>query len=180
MQQPSYPEHIGQERNDTLQFPFRSWIDGGATLALGSDWPATPGGFEHGVNAFNNIYTSMHRIPPAAIIGELGAGDQPLPPLDQVLTVEEAVRAYTLGGAEMLGVEDEIGSIEAGKKADMILLSQNIFEIDPEQIPNTEVLATMFDGRVVHDVVYDLGDGELTDLGRHDVKIDGLCGPTSQ
>ena len=42
--QPSYVEHLGAERNDTLQFPFRSWVDSGATLALGADWPATPGG----------------------------------------------------------------------------------------------------------------------------------------
>ena len=57
-----------------------------------------------------------------------------------------------------------IGSIEVGKKADVILLSQNLFEIDPEDIPKTKALGTMFDGKILHDVIYELGDSELVDL----------------
>lgn len=148
--QAAYIEHIGEERNDTRQFPFRFWADNNVNVALGADWPATPGGFEHGVHPFNNIYAAMHRKCPAG--KEVIFGQVPgkiLGPEDQVLTLAEAVEAYTLGGARMLGIEDQIGSIEVGKKADMILLSQNLFDIDPDDIPNTEVLATMFDGRIV-------------------------------
>lgn len=151
--QASYIEHIGQERNDTRQFPFRFWADNGVNVALGADWPATPGGFENGVHPFNNIYAAMHRRCPAGL--ETVFGQVPgriLGPEDQVLTLAEAVKAYTLGGAKMLGIEDQVGSIEVGKKADMILLSQNLFEIDPDEIPQTEVLATMFDGRIVYNV----------------------------
>ena len=84
-----------------------------------------------------------------------------LSPVDQVLTLAEAVEAYTIGGAKMLGIDDKVGTIEVGKKADLILLSQNLFEIDPGEIPKTKVLGTMFDGKIVHDVLYDLGDSEM-------------------
>ena len=90
---------------DTLQFPFRSWVDGGAIVALGADWPATPGGFEHGVNPFNNIYVATHRRVPENLIEEFGSEDRTLPPEDQVLTLAEAIRGYTINGAKMLGVE---------------------------------------------------------------------------
>ena len=53
-----------------------------------------------------------------------------------------------------------VASIDVGKKADLILLSQNLFQIKPEAIPATKVLATMFDGRIVHDVPYGIGDGD--------------------
>jgi predicted amidohydrolase YtcJ len=160
---PSYVELLGQERVDTLQFPFRTWADGGVNIALGADWPATPGGFENGVHPFNNIYSAMHRKAPKEAQAALGTIDEALKPYDETLTLEECIEAYTMGGARMLGIADEIGSIEVGKKADLILLDQNLFEIDAEAIPKTKVLGTMFDGRIVHDVLYDLGDSELVD-----------------
>ena len=171
----SYIEHLGQERNDTVQFPFRSWADDGVDIAFGADWPATPGGFEHGVNPFNNMYSAMHRRAPAHIREELGSYDATLPPVGQVLTLEECIAAYTIGGARMLGIEDQIGSIEVGKKADLILLSQNLFEIDPEEIPKTKVLGTMFDGKIVHDVLYNIGDNELVDIDEVGDGATGLC-----
>ena len=173
--QPSLPGFLGQRRNDTLQFPLRTWVDSGATVALGADWPATPGGFEHGVNPFNNIYTAMHRRPPKAMIAEYGSVDAVLPPAREVLTLAEAIRGYTLAGAKQLGKEQEIGSIEVGKKADLILLSQNLFKVKPEAIPATKVLATMFDGRIVHDVAYGIGDANLAELGKLGKGAVGLC-----
>ena len=173
--QPSYVSLLGQRRNDTLQFPVRSLVDSGAVVALGADWPATPGGFEHGQNPFNNIYTAMHRKPPKALIAEFGSVDQILPPKREVLTLAEAIQAYTLNGARQMGKEKEFGSIELGKKADLILLSQNLFQIKPEQIPATKVLATMAGGRLVHDVAYGIGDANLTQLDQLDQGAVGLC-----
>ena len=77
----------------------------------------------------------------------------------------------------MLGIDKEVGTIEVGKKADMILLDQNLFEIDAEKIPKTKVLATMFDGKIVHDVVYKLGDSETVDLEHLG---EGAVGPCSR
>ena len=100
----------------------------------------------------------MHLKAPPGLDEVLGhTPGETLKPVDQVLTLAEAVAAYTIGGAKMLGIEDEVGSIEVGKKADLILLDQNLFEIDPEEIPKTKVLGTMFDGKIVHDVLYGLG-----------------------
>ncbi len=177
---PAYVDLIGMERTTTLQFPFRSWADDGVTIALGSDWPATPGGFDDGVHAFNNIYTSMHRSAPPGKAAVLGTEEgKVLGPTDQVLTLAEAVKAYTLGGARMLGIEDQVGSIEVGKKADLIVLDQNLFEIEAVAIPNTKVLGTMFDGRIVHDMLYGLGDSDLVDLDDYDAEITGMCGHTT-
>ena len=120
----------------------------------------------------------MHRKNPPEIRHEFGSDPDALPPLDEIMTLEEAIRGYTINGAIQLGIEEQIGSIEVGKKADLILLSQNLFEIDPEEIPKTKVLATMFDGRIVHDVVYELGDGDLADVGGYDVEYEELAGGT--
>jgi len=173
--QPSYVSFLGQKRNDTLQFPLRSIVDSGGTVALGADWPATVGGFEHGVNPFNNIYTAMHRKPPKHLIAEFGSVDETLPPKEEVLTLKEAIEAYTINGARQMGREKEFGSIEAGKKADLILLSQNLFEIEPEAIPATKVLATMAGGRLVHDVAYDIGDANLTDMDKLNEEPVTMC-----
>lgn len=178
--QPSYAEHLSDEVNLTRQFPLRWWADNDVNIAMGADWPATPGGFENGVHPFNNIYTAMHRSAPAGLETLLGsAPGLVLGPEDQVLTLAEAVAAYTIGGARMLGIDDQVGSIEVGKKADLIVLDQNLFEIDAEAIPNTRVLATMFDGRVVHDALYGLGDdqpAETEDLDELSTETRGYSG----
>jgi cytosine/adenosine deaminase-related metal-dependent hydrolase len=74
-----------------------------------------------------------------------------------------------------MGREKEFGSIEAGKKADLILLSQNLFEIEPEAIPATKVLATMAGGRLVHDVAYGIGDANLTDMDKLNEESVTMC-----
>ena len=63
--QPSYAEHLSEDVIESRQFPFRFWADNDVNIALGADWPATPGGFDNGVHPFNNIYSSMHRAAPS-------------------------------------------------------------------------------------------------------------------
>ena len=75
--------------------------------------------------------------------GKLGA--------DEAITLEQAIAICTLEGAWVLGVEDELGSLEVGKFADMIVLDQNLFEIDPKEIYGTQVLRTILGGEVVYD-----------------------------
>ena len=69
---------------------------------------------------------------------------------EQRLTVNDAVHAYTLGAAYAGRREKIEGSIEPGKLADIIIVSQDIFEIDPHQLAETKVLTTMVGGRVVY------------------------------
>jgi predicted amidohydrolase YtcJ len=114
----------------------------GAHLAFGSDFPATGLGLE-GLRPLLNIETGHTRQIP-------GEPDAPVqPPIKERLSLESMIRGYTINGAYMLHMEDQIGSIEVGKKADLVVLDQNIFEIDPYSIHETEVLMTVMDGNVV-------------------------------
>ena len=70
---------------------------------------------------------------------------------DQAITLKQAIAMSTLDGAWVLGVEDEIGSIETGKLADMIVLEQNLFEIEESAIDQVQVLQTYIGGRLVYD-----------------------------
>jgi len=144
---PQYIASMGQERNDTEQFPVRAWEDSGATIALGADYPATDGGLM-GLNPFNNIYSLLTRQLAPPLVVTVGKKEPPLGPADQVLTIDEALRGYTAGGAKMMGKFDQFGSITVGKKADLVALSQNLYEIDVDDIPKTDVLLTMMDGRI--------------------------------
>jgi predicted amidohydrolase YtcJ len=67
------------------------------------------------------------------------------------LTVAEAIEAYTINAAWSLMVDEETGSIEAGKWADMIMLNHNLLEIPVTNIHKTEVLKTVFKGNVVYE-----------------------------
>ena len=69
----------------------------------------------------------------------------------QRVSVEDALRAYTVHGAYQLRMEKEVGSLEKGKKADLVVLGRNIFEETPETIHTIPVVLTMMDGRLTHD-----------------------------
>jgi hypothetical protein len=72
-------------------------------------------------------------------------------PLGDPISLEAAVRAMTLGGAYSMRKEAELGSIEKGKAADMVVLNRNLFEIDPGSIIETKVVYTIFAGKIVYD-----------------------------
>jgi hypothetical protein len=72
-------------------------------------------------------------------------------PLGDTISLEDAIRIMTLGGAYSMRKENELGSIEKGKAADMVVLNRNLFKIAPESIIDTKVVYTIFAGRVVYD-----------------------------
>ena len=76
--------------------------------------------------------------------------EESLPPESERLTLEDALRAYTIDAAYVIGADDIIGSVEVGKRADMILIDTDIFSVSPEQLADTKVLLAMMNGRVVH------------------------------
>ncbi len=128
---------IGPMRIQTT-YAFRSLLDAGAHVAFGSDWsvaPATP---------LEGIYAAVTR---RTIDGANPDGWVP----EQRISVEEALRAYTVEGAYASFEEDQKGQIREGMLADMVLLNRDITAIQPESIPETRVLATIVDGRIVHD-----------------------------
>ncbi len=68
---------------------------------------------------------------------------------EEHLTVEQAVKAYTQGSAYARFSENQLGTLEVGKEADLAVLSQDIFSVKPEEISKTKVLTTMIAGQVV-------------------------------
>ncbi len=70
---------------------------------------------------------------------------------EQKISVEEAVRAYTVGSAYAEFQDGVKGSITPGKLADLVMLSRDIYKIDPKEIENVKVVLTIVDGRIVHE-----------------------------
>lgn len=115
-------------------YVFRSLLDSGAKLVFGSDWYVAP------LSPILGIHAAVTR---QVIDGQ----DSWLP--EQRITVEEAVRAYTVSAAYAEFGEESKGSLEVGKLADVVVLSQDIFLIDPEEIRETSVIHTIVGGKVV-------------------------------
>jgi predicted amidohydrolase YtcJ len=129
---------IGKERSKGT-YAFRSLLDAGAVLAFGSDWTVAP------LDPMTGIYAAVTR---RTLDGKHPQGWVP----EQKIGVEETVRAYTMGSAYAEFAEKVKGSITRGKLADMVMLDQDIFKIDPVEIQNTHVVLTLLDGRVVYEV----------------------------
>jgi predicted amidohydrolase YtcJ len=119
-------------------YAWRSLLDNGAILAFGSDSPVETLSVLHGIHA------AVTRRRPDGSPGPEGWYPE------QRLTVEEAVRAYTAGAAYASGEEAIKGTLSPGKLADLVLLSEDIFALEPMAILETEVLATMVDGEFVY------------------------------
>ncbi len=128
-------KRIGPERAKTT-YAFRSLLDSGATLAFGSDWDVAP------MSPIMGIYAAATR---RTLDGKHPNGWVP----EQKITVAEAVHAYTMGSAYASFEEKIKGSIEPGKLADLVVLSDDIFAIDPVKIADTKVYMTVFDGKIV-------------------------------
>ncbi len=128
-------KRIGHQRALTT-YAFRSLLDAGAKVVFGSDWTVAP------LSPLLGIYAAVTR---ETLDGKNPHGWIP----EQKITVEEAVRAYTSTGAYAEFAEREKGTLEAGKLADIVVLSQDIFQIAPDDIPKTKVLHTFAGGRLL-------------------------------
>jgi predicted amidohydrolase YtcJ len=126
---------IGPERAKGT-YAFRTLLDTGAVLAFGSDWPVAP------MKPLLGMYAAATR---RTLDGKHPEGWVP----EQKIKVEEAVRAYTMGSAYASFDEKIKGSVEPGKFADLVIVSDDILHIDPAAIANTKVVTTIFDGRIL-------------------------------
>jgi len=130
-------EYIGPERIKTT-YAFRSLLDSGATIAFGSDWfvaPATP---------LEGIYAAVTR---RTLDGKNPDGWVP----EQKITVEEALKAYTINAAYASFEEDIKGTLEPGKLADFVVLDRDITAVDPVEIWDMKVQQTWVGGKKVFD-----------------------------
>jgi predicted amidohydrolase YtcJ len=128
---------IGHDRASRT-YAFRTFLNHGVRLAFGTDWNVAP------LNPMLTVYAAVTR---ATLDGKNPGGWFP----EQKLTLPETIEAYTLGSAYAEFQENEKGSITPGKLADMVLLRDDIFTIDPARIRDVRVLMTFVGGKKVWD-----------------------------
>lgn len=129
-------KRIGPERIKTT-YAFRSLLDAGAALTFGSDWTVAP------LAPLEGIYAAVTR---RTIDGANPDGWVP----EEKIPLEEALRAYTSANAWAGFQDDRLGMLKPGYLADFVVLSENLFEIDPVEIVNVSVLRTIVGGREVY------------------------------
>ncbi|HKP70752.1 MAG TPA: amidohydrolase [Pyrinomonadaceae bacterium] len=118
-------------------YAFRSLLDSGAVLAFGSDSPVAP------INPVYGLYGAVTR---RTLDDKNPNGWIP----EQKISVEEAVRAFTWGSAYAEFQDRVKGTLETGKLADFVILSDDIFTIDPVKLRDVTVVLTVVDGKVVY------------------------------
>ena len=128
-------KRIGPERIQTTH-PYRSLLSSGAVVAFGTDWPVAP------LNPLFGIYAAVTR---RTVDGKNPNGWIP----EEKISVEDAIKCYTLNAAYASFEEKIKGSIEIGKLADFVVLSDDILTIDPVKIKDVIVEMTVFDGEVI-------------------------------
>lgn len=116
--------------------PWQSIVSDGALLSLGSDWPVESS------NPFPIMQTALTRQTPN---GQPVGGFFP----NQDLTLDQVMAGYTRNNAYTDFMEDRIGSLEPGKLADVIVLSQDLYKVPKNTIGKTNVLLTMVGGKIV-------------------------------
>jgi len=154
---PEYADRLGA-RADHL-FRINSIANAGARVIFGSDYPVA--GLAPLVPLFN-IETGHTRQ-------EIGSPDTPiLQTAEERLSVKRLIQGYTRDAAYLLHMEDELGTLEVGKLADIIVLDQNIIETPANEISNTVVKRTFVDGELVHErtLKHDWQDVNIWILGK--------------
>ncbi len=136
----SYRERVHPELLHSL-YPIGELASSGVAVAFGSDSPVID------LNPWPAIYSAVTRLTKAVQqLSENGAGQ---PRFDQRLSVESALRMYSIAGAYAEGTEDSKGSIRPGKLADLVLLDRDPTATDPEALKDIHPVLTLLGGRVV-------------------------------
>jgi predicted amidohydrolase YtcJ len=134
-------ERIGKERCKGA-YAFKSIMDSGAVLCFGTDWPGTSAS-EYPINPMLGLYAAVTR---QTVSGEPAGGWFP----DQRISIADAIRAYTYNTAYANFEEKIKGSIEVGKIADLVVLTNNLLTIPPRQLLDSRVVYTIVGGKIVY------------------------------
>lgn len=127
--------YLGPARYRYL-YPYGSLHAAGATIACGSDWDISS------YHPFRAMQVAVTRVEP-------GSGQPPLN-LEERIPLTTAIDGYTINAAVAMRLDTIAGSLEVGKRADLVVLDRDLLSIDPETIKDTVVLTTYLDGRVVY------------------------------
>ena len=127
---------VGQKRVDRM-YPINSVLQTGGRIVGGSDWYVTS------LNPLDAIETAIRRQEP-------WTSDGPVLNAEERVDLATMIEAYTINGAYISDQENLVGSVEIGKRADLIVLDRNLFEIPATEINEAQVAMTIFDGDVVY------------------------------
>ncbi|MTH96975.1 amidohydrolase [Roseibium sp. RKSG952] len=133
---------LGEDRVQAM-YPVNKVVAGGGVFSFGSDWP---------VSGYVSEYRPLAAIE-AGVTRQL-PGRSDVPPLggdEARMPLQLALEAHTINAARGMGMDDQIGSLEVGKKADIVVLDQNLFEIEPTAISNVDVLYTIMGGNLTYE-----------------------------
>jgi predicted amidohydrolase YtcJ len=154
LKEPDWYEYVdlialGEDRAYN-EYPVKSLIDAGVLVTFSGDHPVSPVNnpfYAIEVAVTRNLYDpEFYGVDP---ITDIDDPEYLLNPAERI-TMKQAIEAYTINAAYQLFSEDSVGSIAAGKFADLIVLDRDIFDVDPVKIYEVEVLATIFNGDVVY------------------------------
>jgi predicted amidohydrolase YtcJ len=129
---------LGPERS-AWQYPFKSLLRARARLAMGSDWSVST------ANPLLEMEVAVNRV------ADISRGEKPPFLPDERLTLEEAIRAFTLGSAYVNHQDDTTGSLTVGKLADLVVLDRDLFDRTAGEIGEARVVATFVEGQPVHE-----------------------------
>ena len=130
------PSQLGEERMQQM-YPIRSILDSGGRVAFGSDWSVST------ADPLLGIETALTHIEPDG---------EPTPVFipSERITLERAIAGYTIDAAYANFLDEDTGSIEVGKFADLVVLSDNLFDLLPVDISEVTVVATVLEGEIIY------------------------------
>ncbi|MBI9106625.1 MAG: amidohydrolase [Spirochaetales bacterium] len=159
-----YLPYLGEQRAYNEMYPAQSLFDAGVNTAIHSDFFVTEPDYGWA------LYSAMTRTMPEKVFRMWYGEDAdsmirtteysdeemeyytmgPLGPSEERISLADAIKASTINGAYADFLDEDLGSIEVGKLADIIVIDRNLFEIDTEEVANLEVLMTLFEGKIVY------------------------------
>lgn len=129
---------IGDRQNRT--FRIRTMIDGGCRMGQGSDFPVDEFGREPLKGIEMGCTRQLFDHPELPV----------LKPYEEKLSVDDGIRSYTINNAYQMHMDDRLGSIEAGKYADLVILEKNLFDVPLNEIHNIKICETIMDGKTTY------------------------------
>ncbi|MFO1414278.1 MAG: amidohydrolase [Burkholderiales bacterium] len=136
----SFNKLLGPQRVEEEIFPYGDLVRSGAIVTYGNDAP--------GIEIVDS--PPLMNLEAAVTRKRPGYPDDPVFVARQKVTLAQALQCYTLNGAYQMRMEDEVGSIAVGKKADLVFLEKDLFKIPADRIHSTKVMQTLMDGKVTH------------------------------
>ena len=135
---PDMEKVIGDRQNRT--FRLKTMINGGCRMGLGSDFPVDEFGREPLKGIEMGCSRQLFDHPELPVLA----------PFEEKLSVDDCIRGYTINNAYQMHMDDKLGTIEAGKYADLVILEKNLFEVPVSEIHKVKVCETIMDGKTIY------------------------------